>query len=193
MVAKDGTNRGGARKGAGKRKNGRDMPQQSIRVAKYELISGRTTPLHVLLHCMRDYYEESILHDNAAAEAMDAGDNAALEEEVASARAARAMAAAYAKDAAPYMHAKLASQTISGGFFDPEKKDDPDENATDGWAITFVDSNGVKLDAQQLKDITPTLTIGDPGTGYSVEKVEPAKSRAEAKQTRENNRDSGKD
>ena len=76
--------RGGKRPGAGRPKGSRD--KKTRKDAKRLVADGNTTPLDVMIEAMRFYQAQ--------------GD--------------RDKAAAFAKDAAPYLHAKLSSPTVSG-------------------------------------------------------------------------------
>lgn len=76
--------RGGARPGAGRKRGSRTV--RTTKVAEREISSGRVTPLEVMLKAMRDHYDKQEW----------------------------AAAAAFAKDAAPYMHPKLQSVMHSG-------------------------------------------------------------------------------
>ena len=117
--------RGGARAGAGRKKGA--IQKRSRAIAEREISSGRVTPLEVILKAMHTHYD---------AKEFDA-------------------AAAFAKDAAPYMHPKLASVQHSG---------------PNGGPIQTVDLTNVSDDdLQRLETIFgPLAGSGDDDEGDTV-------------------------
>ena len=103
--------RGGARPGSG-RKKGSGLATKTSAVAKREVASGKLLPLEAMLTAMRRH---------AAADEWD-------------------KAAAIAKDAAPYMHAKLANVAHTGAG---------------GGPIQYIDLN--KLTDAELAALEPVI------------------------------------